>query len=241
MNKAVFSIFVMCICIFLFGCSKQIDEQDKKEVNKTEDVVKLVNEFTGYSAKTKVTYYFNDNDIENKTIKENKTINENQITKENKTTVQNTFEMSQDGVIDGRYKIVLTAPEGLVGNTTIFDGNSIYHFNSKRSNQTYVSASEYPERVEILLTSFIDNYKNKTSEYSKIGELTSGQYIVLEGVIDGSNTYFAKEQLILDSATYKPLKLNIYTSSGEKFVEVEYLEFTYNPNFDEAYFTHSKN
>ncbi len=216
MKKVIFSICVMCFCLFLYGCEKQNEEPIKEEVNKTEEVIKLVNEFKGFSAKTKVTYYFNNNG----------------------TTTENTFEMLQDGVIDGRYKIELTAPEGVVGNITLFDGKSIYHSNAKRSNQTYVSANEYNERVEILLTSFINNYKNVNNEYSKIGELTNGEYIVLEGVVNGSNTYFAKEQLILNGSTYKPLKLNIYTSTGEKFVEVEYLEFTYNPTFDDTYFSH---
>ncbi len=215
MKKAIFSLFVMCICIFLFGCSKTNEKAvEEKEVNKTEEVIKLINDFNGFSAKVKVTYFINGVEPS-----------------------ENIFEMKQDGVIDGRYKIELTSPEGLVGNTTTFDGTSIYHTNAKRSKQTFVSANEYAERVEILLTSFIDNYKNKTSEYSKIGELTNGEYIVLEGVVDGSNAYFAKEQLIIDGLTYKPLKLNIYTSTGEKFVEVEYLEFVYNPTFDNTYFS----
>ncbi len=216
MKKVILALFVVNISIFLFGCSKQKKEPVKEEVNKTEEVIKLVKEFNGFSAKTKVTYFLNNNS----------------------TTTENTFEMLQDGVIDGRYKIEVTAPEGLMGNVTLFDGESIYHSNAKRSNQTYVSANEYDERVEILLTSFIDNYKNKNNEYSKIGELTNGEFIVLEGVVDGSNAYFAKEQLILDGLTYKPLKLNIYSSTGEKFVEVEYLEFTYNPTFDATYFSH---
>ncbi len=215
MKKGILLLLVM-VCIFLFGCSKEKEEPVKEEVNKTEEVIKLINEFKGFSAKTKVTYYFKNND----------------------TTTENTFEMMQEGVIDGRYKIEVTAPEGIAGNVTLFDGESIYHSNPKRSNQTYVSANEYDERVEILMTAFINNFKNKNNEYSKIGELTNGEYIVLEGVVDGSNTYFAKEQLILDGRTYKPLKLNIYNSTGEKFVEVEYLEFTYNPTFDDTYFSH---
>ncbi len=217
MKKAFFSLFVMCICLVLFGCSKQKNETVEEKVNKTDEVIELINDFTGYSAKVKVTYYLNATE-----------------------TSENTFEMKQDAVIDGRYKIELTAPEGLVGNTTTFDGTSIFHTNPNRSKLTYVSANEYPERVEILLTSFIDNYKNKTKEYSKIGELTNGEFIVLEGVVDGSNAYFAKEQLVIDGLTYKPLKLNIYTSSGEKFVEVEYLEFMYNPTFEETYFSQPK-
>ncbi len=216
MKKTIISIFVICSFIFLFGCSTQNEEPVREEINKTDEVVKIINEFTGFSAKAKVTYFFNDNG----------------------TTTENTFEMLQDGVMDGRYKIEVTAPEGLVGNVTLFDGESIYHSNPKRSNQTYVSANEYDERVEILLTSFIDNYKNKNNQYSKIGELTDGEYIVLEGVVDGANTYFAKEQLVINGTTYKPLKLNIYTSTGEKFVEVEYLEFTYNPVFNDTYFSH---
>lgn len=214
MKKAVFSLFVMFICIFLFGCSRQKDEEIEKEINKTEEIIKLINDFNGYSANVRVTYFL-----------------------ESSENSDNTFEMKQDGLMDGRYKIELTAPEGLVGNTTTFDGTSIYHTNPTRSKQAYVSANEYPERVEILLTSFVANYKEKQNEYSKIGEISNGEYIVLEGIIDGSNAFFAKEQLILDGMTYKPLKLNIYTSRGEKFVEVEYNEFTYNPVFEDTYFS----
>ncbi|MFV0394460.1 MAG: hypothetical protein ACK5LC_08695, partial [Coprobacillaceae bacterium] len=80
-------------------------------------------------------------------------------------------------------------PEGLVGNTTYNDGESIYHINNTRSKQAYVSANDYPERVEIMLSSFMNNYRNKTKEFSKIGEATEGQYIVLDdyGIIGLSN------------------------------------------------------
>lgn len=211
MKKILFSLLVMCFCLYIAGCAKQEKEPEVEEVNKTEEVVKLVNDFTGFNAKTKVTYFNGEE--------------------------QNTFEMLQEGTVDGKYKIEITAPEGLVGNTTYNDGESIYNANSTRSSQILVSANDYPERVEILASSFIKNYRDKTKEFSKIGETTDGQYIVLEGVIDGSTTYMATEQLIIDINTYKPIKLDIYTSTGDKFVEIEYLEFNYNPQFEEGYFT----
>ncbi len=214
MKKILYTAMLVCAIIFIFGCSKK-KTVDEVEINNTEKVLQIVNEFKSFSAKAKVTYYLEDKEAE--------------------------FTMLQDGTIDGRYKIEIIEPEGLVGNITYNDGASIYHINDKRSKQAYVSANDYPERVEILLSSFIDNYKNKTKEFSKIGEATEGQYIILEGVVDGETTYIAKEQLVLDSKTYKPIMLTIFKSNGEKFVTVEYLEVHYNPTFEVNYFTPIKN
>ncbi len=210
MKKVFFSILIICTYIFICGCNIQRNGEEV-EINKTEEVLQIVEEFTGFSAKAKVTYY-----IEGKEV---------------------IFTMLQDGTIDGKYRIELLEPEGLLGNVTYNDGESIYHVNVNRSKQAYVSANDYPERVEILLSSFIANYRENTKEFSKIGEATEGQYIVLEGVVDGSTTYLAKEQLIIDSITYKPIMLNIYSESGEKFVTIEYIEAHYNPTFEDAYFT----
>ncbi len=209
MKKIIISIFLICIAIFAVSCNEKIEEVEP-EVNKTDEVLKYINNLQSYNAKVKVTY-FNDEPVE--------------------------FEMIQDATKEGKYKIEIVQPDGLVGNISYNDGESIYQVNQNRSSKIYTSANDYPERVEILLTSFINNYVEKTKEFSKIGEHNNGEFIILEGVIDGSNTFFAKEQLVLDANTYTPIKLDIYNANGEKSVEVEYLEFNYNTTFEENYFT----
>lgn len=208
MRRLIFSLLILCI--ITIGCSSG-NKEEKVEVNKTDEVIKLIEDFEGFTANCKVTYYYEDKDV--------------------------TFEMIQNGTIRGEYKIEITAPETLIGNTTYNDGESIYIINTNKSNQMYVSANDYPQRVQILLSSFVDNYKNKTSDFSKILEENSSNLILLEGVIDGENSFFATEKLTLAGDTYKPIKLDIYTNEGEKIVEIEYLDFVYNPQFEANYFT----
>ncbi len=210
MKKIIVLALLVCTATFVFGCRKNTTTE-VAEINKTEQVLQIVKEFEGFSARARVTYYLEEKEV--------------------------VFTMLQDGTMDGKYRIELLEPEGLVGNVTYNDGTSIYHVNASRSKQAYVSANDYPERVEILLSSFVENYRNKTKDFSKIGETSDGQYIVLEGVIEGETTYIAKEQVVVDANTYKPIMLNIYKSNGEKFVTVEYIEVHYNPTFNPEYFT----
>ncbi len=210
MKKIVFSLIVICVLVFIFGCSKNTQEE-KVEENKTDKVLQIIEDFNGFSAKARVTYFIDGKEVN--------------------------FTMLQDGTVDGKYKIEIIEPEGLGGNVTYNDGDNIYHVNTNRSKQAYVSLNDYPERVEILLSSFVNNYRNKTKSFSKIGEATEGQYILLEGVIDGQTSFISKEQLVIDSNTYKPIMMNIYTTSGDKYVTIEYLEVEYNPTFEETYFT----
>ncbi len=210
MKKIIVLILIFCSVTFISSCRRSSLSEDV-EVNKTEQVLQIIKDFEGFSAKARVTYYLEEHEV--------------------------SFTMLQEGTLDGKYRIELLEPEGLVGNVTYNDGKSIYHVNANRSKQAYVSANDYPERVEILLSSFIDNYRNKTKDFSKIGESSDGLYIVLEGVIEGETTYIAKEQVVVDANTYKPIMLNIYKSSGEKFVTVEYIEVHYNPTFETEYFT----
>ncbi len=209
MKKIIFLMLLIYPVLLLSGCINTT--KNEEEINKTEEILKIVKDFEGFSAKAKVTYYLDEKEAQ--------------------------FTMLQEGTVDGKYRIEILEPEGLLGNTTYNDGESIYHINANRSKQAYISANDYPERVEILLSTFIENYRNKTKEFSKIGETSNGQYIVLEGVVEGTTTYIAKEQVIIDSNTYKPIMLNIYREDGEKFVTVEYIEVHYNPTFEVGYFT----
>lgn len=212
MRKYIFLLCALLITLLLLlGCGIKTNEEEKEKINKTDEVVKLLEDFNGFNAKVKVTYFLGEEEV--------------------------IFEMLQDGTIDGKYKIEITSPEALLGNTTYCDGESIYNVNLNKSSQIYSSMNDYPQRIQILLSAFVDNYKNKTKEFSKIYEESASDVILLEGVIDGGNTYFATERLTINATTYKPIKLDIYTNEGEKIVEIEYLEFVYNPNFEENYFT----
>ncbi len=208
MKKIVILITLIFVTI-LSGCSKK--EEEIPEVNKTDEVLRYIKELKTFKAKVKVTYFTN--------------------------TSEQVFEMTQEGDIDGRYKIEILKPENLAKNISMNDGESLYQINEQRAKKIYVSANDFPERVQILLTSFLNNYINNTDGFSKIGELNNGEIIILEGSIPGENTFFATEQLTLDGDTYAPIKLDIYKTDGSKFVEVEYLEFGYNPSFGENYFT----
>ncbi len=210
MKKVILLALLLFTFIFITGCNKK-NTVEEIEINNTDKILKIVNEFQSFSAKAKVTYFLKDSEVQ--------------------------FTMLQDGTVDGKYKIEIVEPESLLGNTTYNDGSNIYHINNNRSKQAYVSANDYPERVEILLSSFMVNFRDNTKEFSKIGEATEGQYIILEGVVEGETTYIAKEQLIINSNTYKPIMLNIFKSNGEKFVTVEYIEVQYNPRFEMNYFT----
>lgn len=209
MKKILIISMLLILSMFTYGC--KAGEEEVIEINKTEEALKYIKELNGFKAKARITYYTDSG--------------------------EQTFEMIQEGTKDGKYKIEIISPENLVGNISINDGESLYQINENRSKQIYVSTNEYPERVQILITSFIRNFLENNMELSKIGELNNGELIILESTIKGENTYFATEQLTIDGNTYSPIKMDIYRVDTTKFVEVEYLEFSYNPSFSEGYFS----
>ena len=69
-----------------------------------------------------------------------------------------TYETIMLARVTGEYRIEVTGPANVAGNTTVFDGETISQFNPNVDGRITTSTVEAPERAEILLTSFVRNF-----------------------------------------------------------------------------------
>lgn len=136
----------------------------------------------------------------------------------------------------GEYRVEVIAPENVSGNITVFDGNTITQFNSKISGKVSVGTTESPERSEIFLTSFINNYLTSDEVSVNVANLEDGKCTVLEADISGDHPYLNSEKLWIDNNTLKPLQLIIYDQDGTERIIVTYNNIEFNTDLDDNLF-----
>ncbi len=146
-----------------------------------------------------------------------------------------TFLTNQVANTQGQYRIELIEPENVAGSTTVSDGKTIYQFNERVSKDVYISNTESLERVEILLTSFLKNYKQSDS-VSVVSNFDEGLYTVLEANISGDHPLISSEKLWINNETLLPEKLVIFDKNNLESIKIEYVEFEYNPTIDNSIF-----
>ncbi len=193
---------------------KQVEQEDKNQT----PIDKLL-DLEGYRANTKVTYSQSDG-------------------------TKTEYILQQTAKISGEYKLAVTEPKDIAGSTTIFDGQKIIQYNKNITDEVITLESESPERVELLLTSFIHNYKNSDEVTVLVSSIENENNVTtIEAKIGGNHKVLHSEILTLDNETFDPIQLVILTEGGEELIKIEYLDYQYNPDItaDEFYVEEIKN
>ncbi|MBR1442844.1 MAG: outer membrane lipoprotein carrier protein LolA [Firmicutes bacterium] len=174
---------------------------------KFKDVNDMIYGLENYSAKMSITYTSNKGEI--------------------------TYEGEQGASSDGRYRIMTVKPEEVERCVIINDGKMIWQYNPRVSSGFSVKANDKKERYELIIFSFIKNYRN--SENVK-EETQEGKYTVLEADIEGGGKYINSEKLWVENENFTPVKLIIYDDEGKERIREEFSEFEFEPVFEEGYF-----
>ena len=148
----------------------------------------------------------------------------------------NEYTTIQQARITGEYRIEVTGPADVAGNITMFDGSTIYQLNPAVSDQIAVGTRETPERSEILLTSFIRNYRASQEVTLAVSDFGEGRATIFEAPISGTHPYMATGRLWVDNETLNPLQLIIFDPEGIERIVVTYIAFEYNVELPDSLF-----
>ncbi|MCL2855459.1 MAG: hypothetical protein FWE21_07560 [Defluviitaleaceae bacterium] len=146
------------------------------------------------------------------------------------------YETTQHARNTGEYRIEVTSPANVAGNTTIFDGTTISQFNPNLSGRVSQTNQEAPERLEILLTSFVRNFITSNEVTVTAANIDEALTTVLETTIPGEHPYVSTARLWMCNETLQPLRMVIYDQAGAERITVVYSVFEYNPQMDDTLF-----
>ena len=203
-------IFLAALLAFTLALSACAAIQERVDANAYERIHRQLLNMESFAANATVTFISNNN--------------------------SHTYETIQHARSDGRYRIEVTAPENVAGNTTVFDGTTISQFNPRTKGQILQSAAESPERLEILLTSFVRNFIRSQEVSITAATVNDRATTVLEAQIPGSHPYLATEKLWVNNETLQPIKMIIYDANGTERVIVIFNSFEYNVDIDDSLF-----
>jgi len=147
-----------------------------------------------------------------------------------------TYETTQAARISGEYRIEVTAPQNVAGNTTVFDGTTISQFNPRVDGRVSQTTTEAPERLEILLTSFVRNFVTSQEVSVTAAALDEGLTTVLEATIPGDHPYMATQSLWVSNDTYLPMQMKVFDQNGTERIIVIFNSFEYNVNIEDSAF-----
>ena len=150
---------------------------------------------------------------------------------------EQTYETKQFYKSTGEYRLELTAPENVAGNYTVFDGERICQYNPKLDSSIIKDVPESQHRNELFLGQFVSNYMQSEGVSVETAALDESKCIVLEAVIPGNDAAVSTEKLWVDRETQLPVRFVIYDAEGNQRYCMDYHEFEFNPQFDEALFT----
>ena len=147
-----------------------------------------------------------------------------------------TYETTQHARTTGEYRIEVTSPLNVAGNTTIFDGSVISQFNPKIDGQISQTVTETPERLEILLTSFVRNFIRSEEVGVTAASMDESLTTVLEATIPGEHPYISTAKLWVCNDSLKPRQMVIFDANGAQRVVVVYNTFEYNADIADELF-----
>jgi len=147
------------------------------------------------------------------------------------------YETIQHARVTGEYRIEVTAPENVAGNTTVFDGTTISQFNPRVDGRISQTSTEAPERLEILLTSFVRNFVTSQEVSIMAASMEEGLTTVLEATVPGEHPYMTTQRLWMKNDTQLPLQMIIYDQNGAERIIVIFNSFEYNVNIEDSMFT----
>ena len=147
------------------------------------------------------------------------------------------YETIQHARVTGEYRIEVTAPENVAGNTTVFDGTTISQFNPRVDGRISQTSTEAPERLEILLTSFVRNFTTSQGVSIMAASMEEGLTTVLEATVPGEHPYMATQRLWVKNDTQLPVQMIVYDQNGAERIIVIFNSFEYNVNIEDSMFT----
>jgi outer membrane lipoprotein-sorting protein len=208
LGKRLTAAGVLAAVMFgLFGCQLSGPRSDAGAYEK---IQKRLIELTSYKSSGTVTYISNKN--------------------------SHTYDVNQYVKASGEYRIEVTGPAKVAGNTTVCDGRTIAQYNERVQGKIILGTKDAPERYEILLTNFVKNYVKSQEASVSAANMDAGVCTVLEASIPGENPYMSSEKLWVDNVTQTPVKLVIYDPSGGERVVVTFAAFEYNAELDPSLF-----
>lgn len=166
-----------------------------------------------------------------------------------KADVEITYLSSQENVVykavqtavnDGRYKMVTYYPDSFKDNAILFDGKMIWQYNPNVEKKISVNSQDKPERSQLILFSFIENYVKSTDTTVTTANTDGSECTVLEANIEGTGKYISSEKLWLSNEDMTPKKLVIYDADGKERISVIFNSFEYNCKIEENEFVPQK-
>ena len=149
---------------------------------------------------------------------------------------ENTYGIAQFYKSSGEYKLMITSPDKLKGNYTIYDGEKICQFSASAGGKVIADAPESQARNELFLGAFVKNYMQSEEVSVDVAVMDESRCTVLEAVIPGNNRYTATEKLWIDNETLDPVRLAIYDTEGKERYIIDYKDFEFNCTFAEGTF-----
>ena len=208
MKKKFMLLMMICVGALVFSACAAI--QERVDVSAYERIHRQLMSMESFAAQATVTYISNNN--------------------------SHTYETIQHARISGEYRIEVTAPQNVAGNTTVFDGTTISQFNPRVDGRISQTTHETPERLEILLTSFVRNFITSQEVSVTAAALDEGLTTVLEATIPGDHPYMATQSLWVNNETRIPIQMKIFDQNGTERIIVIFNSFEYNVNIDDSMF-----
>jgi len=208
MKKRFMLLMLICAGALVFSACATI--QERVDASAYERIHRQLMSMESFTAQATVTYISNQN--------------------------SHTYETIQHARISGEYRIEVTAPENVAGNTTVFDGTTISQFNPRVDGRISQTTTEAPERLEILLTSFVRNFVTSQEVSVTAAALDEGLTTVLEATIPGDHPYMATQSLWVSNDTYLPVQLKVFDQNGTERIIVIFNSFEYNVNIGNEMF-----
>lgn len=140
-----------------------------------------------------------------------------------------------------KYRIEVTEPNDLKGQTTILNGEKAYIYHPQIN--TYLETQNFSSTVEysVFVGSFIEHFKSNGGARFGMEEFRERPCFVLELPVESQNPYRAVEKLWIDAESILPVKIEILDKDKKVSVQVLYENFEANPKLEESLFDTVKN
>ncbi|MDR2183528.1 MAG: outer-membrane lipoprotein carrier protein LolA [Clostridiales bacterium] len=203
-------MLLMLICVGALAMSACAAVQERVDATAYERIHRQLMSMESFAAQATVTFISNNN--------------------------THTYETIQHARISGEYRIEVTAPQNVAGNTTVFDGTTITQYNPRVDGRISQTTTEAPERLELLLTSFVRNFVTSQEVSVTAATLDSGLTTVLEAAIPGDHPYIATQSLWVNNDTGLPAQMKVFDQNGTERIIVIFNSFEYNVNIGDDMF-----
>jgi len=204
-------LLVVLACAGLFALAACGVIQEQVDAGVYERIHRQLVQMESFSAQATVTYFSNSN--------------------------THTYETIQFARASGEYRIEVVSPANVAGNVTVFDGETISQFNPRLDGRITQMTHESPERLEILITSFVRNFVRSQEVTVVASTLDEAVTTVLEAPIPGEHPYLATSRLWVCNDTLLPMQITIYDTAGVERIAVVYNFFEFDTVLDNILFT----